>query len=169
MTRTVLKAGAALRIADDPARLRLMSRAWMPIGDKVAIVGGELVGLELAEFLAERGRDVTVLESGPHLGLPMAMPRRWAAVRAAAARGVGLERNAVVKAIDAHQVTYCVGDEIYSVAADDVLVASGVQADHSFAEMLSQAGFDVRTIGDAAEVGYIDGAIHAAWALAEKL
>jgi 2,4-dienoyl-CoA reductase-like NADH-dependent reductase (Old Yellow Enzyme family)/NADH dehydrogenase FAD-containing subunit len=169
MTRTVLKAGAALRIADDPARLRLMSRAWMPIGDKVAIVGGGLVGLELAEFLAERGRDVTVLESGPHLGLPMAMPRRWAAVRDATALGVRLERNAVVQAIDAHQVTYRVSDAFHSVAADDVLVASGVLADLSFSEMLSQAGFDVRTIGDAAEVGYIDGAIHSAWALAAEL
>jgi pyruvate/2-oxoglutarate dehydrogenase complex dihydrolipoamide dehydrogenase (E3) component len=146
-----------------------MSRAWMPIGHKVAIVGGGLVGLELAEFLAERGRQVAVLESGPHLGLPMAMPRRWAAVRAAAALGVRLQRNAVVQAIDANQVTYRVSDAIHSVAADDVLVASGVLADPSFSEMLSQAGFDVRTIGDAAEVGYIDGAIHSAWALAEEL
>jgi 2-enoate reductase len=110
-----------------------------------------------------------VLESGPHLGLPMAMPRRWAAVRDAEARGVHLQRNAVVQAIDPHQVTYRVSDAIHSVAADDVLVASGVQPDPSFSEMLSQAGFDVRTIGDAAEVGYIDGAIHSAWAVAETL
>jgi NADPH-dependent 2,4-dienoyl-CoA reductase/sulfur reductase-like enzyme len=169
MTRTILKAGGALRLTDDPARVRLMSRAWMPIGDKVAIVGGGLVGLELAQFLAERGRQVTVLESGPHLGLPMAMPRRWAAVRDAEARGIRLQRNAVVQAIDEHKVTYSVSEAIHSVAADDVLVASGVVADPSVSEMLSQAGFDVRTIGDAAEVGYIDGAIHSAWALAEKL
>ena len=32
----------------------------MPLGDTIAIIGGELVGIELAEFLHERGRTVTV-------------------------------------------------------------------------------------------------------------
>ena len=34
----------------------------------VVVVGGGLVGLELAEFLAERGRRVTVVEEGDKLG-----------------------------------------------------------------------------------------------------
>ena len=39
--------------------------------------GGGLVGVELAEFLAERGREVTVLEESPVLAAEMALPRRW--------------------------------------------------------------------------------------------
>ena len=36
----------------------------MPVGRRVAIVGGDLVAIELAEFLAERGRRVAVFEPG---------------------------------------------------------------------------------------------------------
>lgn len=169
LTRVVLRAGRSLRITLDPERVRTLSKRWMPIGRDVVVVGGGLVGLELAEFFAERGRTVTVLESGAHLGLAMAMPRRWTAVRATAAHGVQLHRNAVVESIDPKYVTYRVGDERHTVSADDVVIASDVHADSSLAESLSQAGFDVRTIGDAAAIGYIEGAIHSAWALAEEL
>lgn len=36
----------------------------MPLGKRVSIIGAGLVGLELAEFLIERGREVTVLDPG---------------------------------------------------------------------------------------------------------
>jgi 2,4-dienoyl-CoA reductase (NADPH2) len=45
-----------------PAAVRLAARAWMPVGRRVAIIGGDLVALELAEFLASRGRLVSILE-----------------------------------------------------------------------------------------------------------
>ncbi|MBV8347621.1 MAG: FAD-dependent oxidoreductase, partial [Mycolicibacterium sp.] len=47
-----------------PRAVRLATRAWMPLGRQVAIIGGDLVALELAEFLAARGRLVTILEAG---------------------------------------------------------------------------------------------------------
>ena len=56
--------------------LRFLSRIWMPIADEVVIIGGGLVGLELAEYLVERGRRVTVLEPGPALGPELAIVRR---------------------------------------------------------------------------------------------
>ncbi len=169
ITRAVLRAGRALHLTDDAERIRTLSRRWMPIGKHVVVVGGGLVGLELAEFLAERGRRVTVLEAGANLGLPMAMPRRWTAVRVASAAGVALHRNAVLERIDERSVTFRTGDDVRVVAADDVIIASEVAPDTTLSEVLADAGFDVRTIGDAVDVGYIDGAIHTAWALAEEL
>ncbi|HUH70306.1 MAG TPA: FAD-dependent oxidoreductase [Mycobacterium sp.] len=47
-----------------PATVRLATRAWMPLGRRIAIIGGDLVALELAEFLASRGRLVSILEAG---------------------------------------------------------------------------------------------------------
>jgi NADPH-dependent 2,4-dienoyl-CoA reductase/sulfur reductase-like enzyme len=169
LTRTVLRAGQALRLTDDPERLRTLSKRWMPLGQHVVVIGGGLVGLELAEFLAERGRTVTVLEEGAHLGLPMAMPRRWAAVRAATSHNVQLHRSAVVETIDPDRVTFRIGERHHAVRADDVVIASDVSADRRLADTLDAAGLPVRTIGDANDVGYIDGAIHSAWALVEEL
>jgi len=169
LTRVLLRAGGALGITGDPARMREMSKRWMPIGQHVVVVGGGLAGLELAEFLAARGRTVTVLEAGAHMGLPMAMPRRWSAVRRAAAHGVRLERNAVLEGISERSVEFRVDECHRSIEADDVVIASSVEPDSTLADAFTAAGLDVRVIGDAAEVGYIDGAIHSAFALAEEL
>jgi 2,4-dienoyl-CoA reductase-like NADH-dependent reductase (Old Yellow Enzyme family)/NADPH-dependent 2,4-dienoyl-CoA reductase/sulfur reductase-like enzyme len=162
-----LKVGRKLHLTDDPARLRKLSKTWMPVGKRVVVVGGGLVGLELAEFLAERDRAVTVLEEGPALGLPMAMPRRWTSVRRAEQHGVALVRNAMVTEIGADTVTYRVADgEAITVGADAVVVAGRVLPDTRLADELRVEGFDARVAGDAAEVGYIEGAIHSAWAVA---
>jgi 2,4-dienoyl-CoA reductase (NADPH2) len=51
-----------------PRTLRSLTRFWMPIGNKVVIIGGGIQGCELAEFLIKRGRKVTVLETSDKMG-----------------------------------------------------------------------------------------------------
>ncbi len=169
LVRAAMTAGRALKLTEDTDRIRSLSKRWMPVGKHVVVVGGGLVGLELAEFLAERGRSVTVLEEGTALGLPMAMPRRWTAVRSAAAHGVMLHRQATIVEIRADDVVYRVGDQEHTAAADEVIVASHVAPDESFAQALRAAGLDVHVVGDAAQVGYIEGAMHSADAVARSL
>ena len=79
--RFVAAVGRRLGFTRSADRVRRLSRVWLPLGQRVVVVGGGLVGLELAVFLAERGRHVTVVEEGAQLGVPMALPRRWRSVR----------------------------------------------------------------------------------------
>ena len=167
--RLLLGAARRLRLSDDPDRLRSLSRRWMPIADDVVILGGGLVGLELAHFLAERHRRVTVLEPGPALGLPMAAPRRWTAVRRAAAHGVTLVRGADVVEITPSEVVHRIDGEERRTPAGTVIVAGEVRAGAPLADDLRAAGAEVHVVGDAAEVGYIEGAVHTAWSLARTL
>jgi NADH dehydrogenase FAD-containing subunit len=102
---------------------------------------------------------VTVIEEGPHVGLEMAHPRRMRAVHEATAHGVRIERDARPVEITAQAVVCARGDERFTVPAGSVLLAAGVAPDPSFADELVREGFDVRTVGDAATVGYIQGAI----------
>ena len=67
-TRMAMKLGALSGVTARLGALRFGSRIWMPIGKKVIIVGGELVGLELGEFLALRGREVSVIEESSRVG-----------------------------------------------------------------------------------------------------
>jgi 2,4-dienoyl-CoA reductase-like NADH-dependent reductase (Old Yellow Enzyme family) len=164
--RLVLRSARALRVTASASRVRSLSRRWMPIGSRVVVLGGGLVGLELAEFLAERGRSVTVLEQGPAAGLPMAAPRRWTAVREAVAHGVDIVREAAVVEITASEVVYDVGDNRRRVAADTVVVAGEVRPGAPLADALRARGVEVHVVGDAGEVGYIEGAIHSAWRVA---
>ena len=154
----------------DPERLRRITRRFLPIGQHVVVVGGGLVGLELAEFMAERGRTVTVLEEGAQLGLPMAIPRRWTAVRRAGDHGVALLRNTVVEAITTDDVRYRTEDgSAATVPADLVVVASNVESGAPLEAALAARGIEVRTVGDAGEIGYIQGAIHSAWRVGREL
>lgn len=48
-----------------------LSKIYMPVGKRVIVVGGDLKGLEAAEFLAKRGKQVTIVENGDQLGKGM--------------------------------------------------------------------------------------------------
>ena len=161
--------GRTLGLLNSADRIRTLSKTWMPVGKRVVVIGGGLVGLELAEFLAERGRQVTVLEEGPHMGLPMAMPRRWTAVSKATKHGVVLIRDAVVVSIDKVSVRYRSGDSEFEVRGDSVVIASQVEPDVRLAESLSDLGIRVQVVGDAVNIGYIEGAIHTANRVAREL
>ena len=140
------------------------------MGKNVVVIGGSLVGLELAEFLVERGREATLLAEGQQLGLPMAMPRRWTAARKAQQHGVKVHRFARATRITKDHVEFTVsppkdekGEQQLRVAADTVIYAGGTAASAPLAAELEAAGLSVQVIGDAGRVGYIDGAIHSAW------
>lgn len=167
--RLLLRAAAAARLTTRASRVRWLSRRWLPLGRRVVVLGGGLVGLELAEFLAERHRKVTVLESGSAAGLPMAAPRRWTAVRRATAHDVEIVREATVVEITTETVVYDVDDKRHHVSADAVVIASEVRSGSSLAESLESLDVEVHVIGDAADVGYIEGAIRTAWEVARIL
>lgn len=103
------------------------------------------------------------------MGLPMAMPRRWTAVRKASQHGVTLVREATPVSISKVAVRYRSADQEFEVRGDTVIVASEVAPDRTLADELLAVGLDVRVVGDAASVGYIEGAMHSAHEVAREL
>jgi NADPH-dependent 2,4-dienoyl-CoA reductase/sulfur reductase-like enzyme len=167
--KVIVASGRAIGLLNSVDRIRSLSKTWMPVGKRVVVIGGGLVGLELAEFLAERGRQVTVLEEGPHMGLPMAMPRRWTAVIKATKHGVVLVRDASVVSIDKVSVRYRSGEDEFEARGDTVVVASQVEPDSKLADELMGLGIRIQVVGDALNVGYIEGAMHTAHEVAREL
>ncbi|MFO1537667.1 MAG: FAD-dependent oxidoreductase [Actinomycetota bacterium] len=157
--RVLVGAGRRLGLTDDMDSVRRLSTKWMPVGRTVVVVGGGLVGLELAEFLAERGRTVTVLEAGDKLGTEMAHPRRARAIHEARSHGGTLVTGATLTAIGADTVTFTVGDETRNAPAAHVIFATGVHGDTRLADALRDRGLEVHVVGDAGEVGYIQNAV----------
>ncbi|WP_280423751.1 FAD-dependent oxidoreductase [Nocardia carnea] len=167
--RIIARLGKLAGITRSAAAIRAVTRTFLPMGKNIVVIGGSLVGLELSEFLAERGRNVTLLEEGRQLGLPMALPRRWTAVRHAGEAGVEIHRQATVQRITGTHVEFTVGDETATAPADMVVVASEVSAGAQLAEALDGVVPEVHIVGDAAKVDYIQGAIHSAWQVATTL
>lgn len=164
-TRIATKVGAATGATANLALVRKATHTWMPLGDNIAIIGGELVGVELAEFLTERGRRVNVIEEAPRLGKGLTLVRRMRILSELAEHGVGLHGGASDIAIQAGTVTFTDSQgNKQTVAADNVIVAMGAAGDLTLADNLKAAGFTVHAIGDATGVGYIEGAMHGALA-----
>lgn len=159
-TRTAMKLGAMTGLTAKLGVLRAGSKVWMPIGHKVVIIGGELVGLELAEFLALRGRNVTVLEEGSRVGKGLQLVRRFRVVDECQHLGVVLNASISDVTIGEHSVAYTneMGQR-RTIAAETVIVAQGASGDVALAEQFMAAGYKVSTVGDCRGVGYIEGAM----------
>ncbi len=171
VTRGIVGLGNLSGATAVPAIVRFASRWWMPLGERITIIGGELVGLELAEYLAERGRRVTVLEPSNRVGKGLFLVRRMRLIDELQGHlGVSINVGARDIRIGDHSVSYTnERAQERSVAADHVIVAQGAAANTTLADTLSAAGFTVHTIGDCTGVSYIEGAMEDAAELAATL
>jgi NADH:flavin oxidoreductases, Old Yellow Enzyme family len=167
--RMATRIGAATGATANLALVRKATRTWMPLADSIAIIGGELVGLELAEFLMERGRKVHVIDEAPRLGKGLMLVRRMRILAELAEHGVGLHAGVSDIAITPDSVTFTDAEgQSRSVPAGNVIVARGAHGDTSLADALTAAGLKVHVYGDATGVSYIEGAMRgAAEAVAE--
>ena len=168
--RVATKVGAATGATANLELVRKATHAWMPIGQNVVIIGGELVGIELAEFLHERGRKVTVIDEAPRMGKGLTLVRRMRILQELTEHGVSLRGGSSNIAITPEAVTFAGQDGApQSVPADTVIVARGATGDLSLAQKLEAAGFNVHAIGDANGVGYIEGAMRGAYEVVREI
>ena len=163
ITRLMSKAGALTGASASPAVIREATKAWMPLGSRIVIVGGELVGLELAEFLLHRGRTINVLEEGPRPGKGLPVVRRWRVLDAIRKSGGVIVPSVRDIAIEEGAVS-CADQSgaQQRFLADHVIIAKGARGDLALADTLKAAGHTVIPIGDCCGVGYIEGAMRGA-------
>ncbi len=170
MTRLATKVGAATGLTANLDFVRTATKAWMPLGEHIVIIGGELVGIELAEFLHERGRHVTVVEPAPRLGKGLLLVRRMRILAELREHGVGLHGGASAISIAPEAVTFTdAAGATQQIRADHVIVAMGATGDNTLADHLRAAGFAVETVGDCNGVGYIEGAVRGGAEAAQRL
>ena len=170
LTRLLAATGAKFGITSIPELVRQISKIWMPLGKKITIVGAELVGLELAEYLAERGRVVTVIDDAPQAGKGLYLVRRMRLLDELNHLNVTLITNAKDISIGDQTVNYTnARDQQRSLDVDHVIVAKGATGDSTVADQLTESGFKTHAIGDCTGVTYIEGALESAAILAAKL
>lgn len=168
--RALMKAGSLAGVTDSSDAIQNLSRLWMPLGKRVAIVGGGLVGLELAEFLVDRGRQVTVLEEGPSLGRELSIVRRWRVLDGLRQHGAELLTEVTIKEIGRKAISYTTQEgEARSLAVDSVVLAIGARPDDRLAKELETVKVPVISIGDGAAIGYIEGALASGFAAGNRV
>jgi 2,4-dienoyl-CoA reductase (NADPH2) len=141
-----------------PAAVRLATRAWMPVGRRVAIIGGDLVALELAEFLAGRDRQVSILQAGKDIAPEVGNKRKTEHMDRLDRLGVTVHVRAAVERITSQAVVFTpAGGASRQLATDSVVIAGTVEPDTRMFDALVGAlpGAEVHIAGDCSGLGLI--------------
>ncbi|MDC4232110.1 dihydrolipoyl dehydrogenase [Actinomyces sp. B33] len=93
------------------------------VPQRLAVIGGGVIGVEFASLYATLGSEVTVIEMTPEI-LPF-MDDDMAAKMRGVTTGITFELGCRVESLDGATVHYSKGDEKKSVEADIVLMAVG--------------------------------------------
>ena len=144
-------------------------REEVETGDRVVVVGGGAVGIETATFLAEKGKDVTVVEMLEKCGADIGLSTRWTVLRDAFNAGVELMEGCRVVRVSPDGVTADRRGEAVELKADSVVIAAGAAANRSLESGIETAGMagvlEVVRIGDCVEPRKALDAIHEGFAV----
>ena len=153
-------AGAALPRLASPERIRRASRVWMPLGQRVVVIGGDLAAIELAELLAERGRRVSVLGSDAEIAPEVGLKRRTEHMDRFDRLGVTLNTGVEVERITPGAVTFRRPDgSPRTLDADSVVVAGALEPDTRLLDSLRERIAEVYAVGDCTGLGLVEKAI----------
>lgn len=122
-------------------------------GKRVVVIGGGLVGCEVACSVAEHAKEVTILEFMPQILMTGEEARNNALAlrRLIAACGIKAVCNASAKKVDDSGITYtdrATGKEGH-INCDTVILAIGFTSNNELAMELEAAGIPVTVVGDA--------------------
>jgi len=137
-------------------------------GKTVVVVGGGAVGIETGAFLAERGRDVTVVEMLEKLGTDIGITTRWTILKDARELGVKFAESCCVERITGDGVMADRGGKPLEFKADTVVIAVGSSPNAGLEDELRTAGLidevEFYKVGDCKEARKAMEAIHEGFA-----
>lgn len=135
--------------------------ALLPAGRRIAIVGGDLVAVELAEFLAGQDRLVSILFDGELLAPEVGWKRRTEHMDRLDRLGVTVHVGAEVEAVDADGIRFRPANGApRHLPADAVLLVGVTEPDPTLADALAAglSGVPIHPVGDCGGSGLIRGA-----------
>ncbi|MFC2002619.1 FAD-dependent oxidoreductase [Chloroflexota bacterium] len=120
-------------------------------GDRVVIVGGGMVGCEVAEFLAGEGKKVTVLEMQKRIGQGIIAITRWRVIQRLSEAGVSLETKTKAEEITESGVQANREGLPQLFPADTVVLATSMTPNKGLLQELEGRVPSVHAIGDCLE------------------
>ncbi len=120
------------------------------LGDRVIILGGNQMGLETADFLAEKGKEVAVLHRDGHFAMEMAANDRVFLIERLKQTDVRRYKGVSIKKFLPQGVVFHVKDEEISLDGfEDMVLSEGMRSIRSLVDLFNGNGLKVHIIGDA--------------------
>ena len=123
-------------------------------GDNILVVGGDQIGLQVADYLSEGGRTVCVAEADSHFGAKLAANDRWYLVARTMAKQVRRFKNVRDIVIDGEQRVWLATDtgKEYLPDIDTIVFSSERRSVQTLAELAKAQGYETHIVGDASDV-----------------
>ncbi len=119
------------------------------IGDKIAVIGAELVGSETAEFLADKGKNVTLMRRGGEIATKVNPRSRDHLLARLSAKGVMVLTGVQYREITDHGVIITTREgKSQTVEADTIVLAAGSVIDPELYIALKDKVPEFYRIGD---------------------
>lgn len=128
-------------------------------GSKIVVIGGGLVGCETAEFLAEKGRKVTIVEMLEEMAVEFTSLVRMPLLQRLASKGIDMLTSAICEEITNKGVTVTKEGKRQNLEADTIVLATGMTANRELVEQLRGKVPEIYAIGDCVEPRRIPEAI----------
>jgi 2-enoate reductase len=131
-------------------------------GKEVVVIGGGQVGCETALWLAEQGKQATILEMLPELmtgGMSVPLMNRLMLLDLLALNKVKVLTGACVREITSEGVKVSVNGSGKTIKADTIVLATGLKSDDTLSHELNGRFARLYVIGDCQEPRNIMGAV----------
>jgi 2,4-dienoyl-CoA reductase (NADPH2) len=167
-------------------------------GTRVAVVGGNAVGVETALFLADQGTlppdvlkfllvnqaedpadlfkmavtgtaKITIVEMTDHVGKDIGKSTRWGMLQDLGRAGIETVTNATVTRITPGELIFEKQGNTQNLAVDTVVIAVGSVSHNPLEPLVRQAGIACEVVGDAARVGTAFDAVHQGFAAGARV
>lgn len=132
------------------------------VGKNVVVVGGGLVGCEVALNFASLGHNVTVVEFLDDIlksGTPTPIMNKMCILDLFKEKGITLRTNCALTEVNDTGAVIKTGGELETIPADTVIIAVGLRSNRSFAEDLEKYNIPVYSIGDERKVANVVNAV----------
>jgi 2,4-dienoyl-CoA reductase-like NADH-dependent reductase (Old Yellow Enzyme family)/thioredoxin reductase len=131
-------------------------------GKKVIVVGGGMIGRDIALFLAEQGKKVTITTRGDSIVRDMDVVSRLGFLERLSKQDIEIRTGVhLAEIVDDGVIMYDKQGERIEIKGDNVVLAAGLSPNRSLFDELSQiANLEVFAIGDCVEPRRIFDAIH---------
>ena len=118
-------------------------------GDKAVVIGGELVGSEVAEFLARKGKKVTMVRRGPEMAQKVSPSLRSFLLERLRNAGISMLAGVTYdRATEEGLIITTKDGEKKTIEADTVVIAAGAVPEQSLYQEIEDRVAEIYLVGD---------------------
>lgn len=138
-------------------------------GENVVIIGGGMVGCETAEFLAEKGKQVTIIEMLGRIGNDITSSDRWVVMQRLRNTGIRMEARMKAEEITDKGVRASRDRSSEFFEGDTVVLAIGLKSNDELFRQLQGKVTSLYSIGDCLKPGRVAEAVESGFQVARDI